>query len=91
MKIFFKYFILVGLIITAPVHAVNQCKGRVSKGVCLGYIYDDHVRCPDNKPSSSCYNFGANSGSNDPAPRTPKLINNVKQKVYSPRIKAITR
>jgi hypothetical protein len=96
MKIFFKHCILVGLIITAPVHAVNQCKGRLGTNpngskFCRGYIYDDHKLCADNKPSSSCYGFRADSGNQNPLPRKPKLIRNENQKVYSPNVKTIMR
>ncbi len=62
-------FLLIGTLVLAlypkPADAVLQCRGgdrNVTNGVCRTTIYDDGVRCPDNKPSTSCFGFAVAPG-----------------------------
>lgn len=62
-------FLLISALVLAlypkPADAVYQCRGgnrNVENGVCRTTLYDDGVRCPDNKPSTSCFGFAVAPG-----------------------------
>lgn len=62
-------FLLIGTFVLTlypkPADAVYQCRGgnrNVENGVCRTTLYDDGVRCPDNKPSTSCFGFAVAPG-----------------------------
>lgn len=68
-------FLLIGALVLAlypkPADAVYQCRGgnrNVENGVCRTTVYDDGVRCPDNKPSTSCFGFAVAPGGGGGAP-----------------------
>ena len=61
-------FLLAGILFLVlypqQAEAVYQCSGgarNVTNGVCRTTIYDDKVRCPGNKPSTSCFGFAVST------------------------------